>query len=450
MQSEKTLAQASSWTSIVRDPVLSRIVLFQVFNGLSSGIYTILIMLYIQYLDSGLGDLYLAHFAIYYLVGSLANSVLLIPAGLFADRFGRKPALVIGAFLLAINGFIPPFASQWWQLLPASLINAAGSALYTPAQAALVADVSFGYRREKSYSVVYFTTVGFTTVGLVVFSLYAFIFQAMTATAAYYQLMLIMSAALGLVGVVPIALLRKVEAVVEKGRMESIAPPKDVSKQRRFLDVPTELGRNGVVIKLLAINFLIGLGAGFIIPIFTYYWKAVFSLSDSSVTAISMLGYVGLAAGTMLTPWLAGRAKALGGRVGTIVIFQGVSIVCAAYLAIAPLQMSLYPAIVAYVARTVLMNAINPLTSALLMDHSPTEKRGLYNSLISIAFNVPNSISPLFTFFIYASVQPPYGFTYPISILVFLYTISDIIYVTIRKADKSLLSAQERGKLVQY
>ena len=450
MTSEKALSQTSSWSSIVKDPFLSKIVLFQVFNGLSSGIYTILIMLYIQYLDAGLGDIYLAHFAIYYLVGNLANAILLIPAGLFADKFGRKPALVVGALLLAINGFIPPLVNQWWQLLPASLINAAGSALYTPAQSALVADVSSGYRREKSYSVVYFTSVGFTTVGLVAFSIYAAIFQAAVATAAYYQLMLIVSAILGLAAVVPITLLGKVEAIPEKRREESTITSQATSKQEIFLGVPAELGRNGVVIKLLAINFLIGLGAGFIIPVFTYYWEAVFSLSNATVTIISMLGYVGLAVASLFTPWLARNAKVLGGRVGTIVIFQGLSIVCAAYLAIAPLQMNLYPAITAYVARTVLINALNPLTSALLMDHSPMEKRALYNSFISIAFGVPNSISPLFTFFIYASVQPPYGFTYPISILVFLYTISDIIYLTIRKADSSLLSAREPGKVAQH
>jgi MFS family permease len=146
----------------------------------------------------------------------------------------------------------------------------------------------------------------------------------------------------------------------------------------------------------------------------------------------------------MFTPWIAKRAKVLGGRIGTIVIFEGMSIVCAAYLAIAPLLKNLYPAVAAYVARTVLMNAVSPLTSALLMDHSPTKKRGLYNSLISVAFGVPNSISPILTYFFYNSVQAPYGFTYPIAMLVVLYTISTIMYATIKKADSLTLSSQKQ------
>ena len=442
MSRNKVQAQFSSWSSIFKDRVLNKVVYFQVFNGLSSGIYTILIMLYIEYLDGQVVSVYLGHFAIYYLVGNLTNSILLIPGGLFADKFGRKPALVIGAWLMAINGFIPLFATVWWQLLPASVINSVGTALYSPAQASTVADVSSGYRREKSYSVVYFTTVGFTAVGLVIFSFYATIFQAFVATAEYYQVILLISGILGLGAIVPIMALKKPQLVKEKCE-DPVRTGTTVSQQEGPCEIPAQLRRNSLVIKLLAINLLMGLGAGFVIPVFTYYWQNAFGLSDPAVIIISLLGYVGLVFGSMFTPWVAKRAKLLGGRVGTIVVFQGVSIICAGYLAIAPLQMNLYPAIAAYVARTVLINAISPLTSALLMDHSPAEKRGLYNSLISIAFGVPNSISPLFTYFIYVSVQAPYGFIPPISILVLLYTISTVIYAMTKKADSAMVAARK-------
>jgi MFS family permease len=436
--------QFSTWSSIFKDQFLNKVVYFQVFNGLSAGTYSVLIMLYIQYLDAGLGgDIYIAHFAIYYLVGNLTNAILLYPGGIFADKFGRKPALVVGAWLMAINGFIPPFATVWWELLPASVISAGGSALYTPAQAALVADVSTGYRREKSYSVVYFISTGFTTVGLAIFSIYAAVYQTAVATASFYQLMLLISAFLGLGAVVPIMLLEKPEEKIRKTQVEPARTKKGNEKPEESFEVPAEIKRNSVVIKLLIINLLIGLGAGFIIPLFTYYWEGVFYLSDSAITAITMLGYVGLVFASMFTPWIAKRAKVLGGRIGTIVIFEGTSIICAGYLAIAPFQMSLFPAITAYVARMVLMNAISPLTSALLMDHSPMEKRGLYNALISTAFGVPNSISPIFTYFFYNSAQAPYGFTYPIAILVLLYTISVIIYATIKKADSVMPSRKK-------
>ena len=441
--------QFSTWSSIFKDQVLNKVVYFQVFNGLSAGTYSVLIMLYIQYLDTGLGgNIYFAHYAIYYLVGSLTNAALLYPAGIFADKFGRKPALVIGAWLLALNGFIPPFATVWWQLLPASVMSSAGLALFSPAQGAIVADVSTGYRREKSYSVVYFITTGFTTVGLAIFSIYAAVYEAAEATASFYQLMLLISAFLGLGAVVPILLLKNPEGKTRKPIEESARTLKEADKQKESFEVPAELRRNGVVIKLLVINLLIGLGAGFVIPLFTYYWTGVFSLSDSTTTLITMLGYVGLVFASMFTPWIAKRAKVLGGRIGTIVIFEGVSIICAGYLAIAPYQINfnsaiLYAATAAYIARMVLMNAVSPLTSALLMDHSPTQKRGLYNALISIAFGVPNGAAPIFTYFYYNSVQPPYGFTYPIAILVFLYTISAIIYATIKKADGPVLLGKE-------
>jgi MFS family permease len=444
MSAEKPILQSSSWSSIIRDPALSKIILFQIFSGLSSGIYGILVMFYIQYLDAGLGDIYLAHYAVYYLVGSLTISILLIPGGLFADRFGRKRALVAGATLLAIGGFIAPLSTAWWQLLFVSVVSSAGSALVSPALASLVADVSKGYRREKSYSVVAFVGIGFTTAGLVIFMVYAGLYVAASSTAIYYQLMLAAAAILGLVAVVPVGLIRNPPKNIENQSDNAKRPCHETKEQERLCGIPQSIRKNSVVVKILVINLIVGLGAGFVIPLFTYYWNEVFSLSQDTVTAITILGDIGMATGGMFTPWIAKHAKVLGGRVGTIVVFQSVSIVCAGYLGVAPWQMNLYLAVSAYVVRQDLMNAISPLTSALLMDHSPMEKRGLINALVSICFSVPNGISPLVTSVIHGLVPRPYGYVYPISILVFLYSISVIIYATTRRADGLMLAAQKR------
>jgi MFS family permease len=449
MSAEKSIFQSSSWSSIIKDPALSKIILFQIFNGLSSGIYGILVMFYIKYLDAGLGDIYLAHYAIYYLVGNLTISILLIPGGLFADKFGRKRALVTGAALLAISGFIAPLSTAWWHLLFVSAVSSAGSALVSPAQASLVADVSKGYRREKSYSVVAFVGIGFTTAGLLTFMVYAGLYGAVSSTALYYQLMLVAAAILGLVAVVPVGLIRKPPKDLENQSDEVARPCHETIEQERLCGIPQSIMKNRVVTKILVINLIVGLGAGFVIPLFTYYWNEVFSLSQGTVTAITVLGDIGMATGGMFTPWIARHAKVLGGRVGTIVVFQSVSIICAGYLGVAPWQMNIYLAVSAYVARQDLMNAIGPLTSALLMDHSPMEKRGLVNALVSICFSVPNGVSPLVTSVIHGLVPHPYGYVYPISILVFLYTISVIIYATTRKADASMLSAQKRLMGVQ-
>jgi MFS family permease len=441
---------------------MSKLIVYLILSGLSSGIYSILVMFFMQYLDGNVGSLYLAHYSLYYLVGNLTVSALLIPAGIFTDKIGRKRALTIGVSLIAIGGFIAPLSTQWWHLLFASAILSAGSAMTSPAQASLVADISAGYRREKSYGVVAFASVGFTAIGLLVFMVYSALFGGILLSDFYYRFMLTVSAVLALVAVIPIFLMRRSPVFdrdhatsqsnsnaeqsssglnLEHSSKQSVRP--EPKPEYSYL-APEQLRKNRVVQKILLINIMVGLGAGFIIPLFTYYWQEVFNISQFAVVAITALGYIGMALGSLMTPWVARHAAKYGGRVGTIVAFQSASILFAGYLAVVPWQMNLPLAVIAYIARTDFMNIIGPLTSALLMDHSPMKRRGVINSMVSIAFSVPNGISPYFTSMILNVVPAPYGYTYSISALVVLYSIGAVIYLTTRKADRLVrLSQQE-------
>jgi MFS family permease len=411
-----------------------------------------LMYFYFMFLDANVAALYLTHYAIYYFVGNIVTASLLTPAGVLADRVGRKPALVGGATLIAASGLLVPFSTAWWQLLFFGGIFSAGSALMTPALLCLVADVSTGYRREKSYSLVSSIGLAFTTVGLVLYMIYSFQFEAAIATRIYYVLVSLLAVILGMVAVIPVAFIRESRSFSDRRCEDPVRPSEAERRQGRPNDVPTSIRKNSVVVKILVINFIVGFGAGFIVPLFTYYWTGVFNLSQPLVTAITILGNVGIAVVMIFTPWIAKNAKSLGGRVGTIVFFEAVSVICATYLALVPYQMGvtpyqvvLYLAISAFLGRQVLMNAISPLSSALVMDHSPANKRGLINSLVSILFAIPNSISPIITsIFLYQPNNPRYAFVLPILILVFLYSISIIIYATIRKADKSMISSQRR------
>jgi MFS family permease len=458
MSPSQSSAQPSSWSSIIRDPFMSKLLLYQIFSGLSSGIYGILIMFFIKAL---FGPGYPLQYALFYLVSNMTMSLLLLPGGVLADKIGRRGVLRIGVSLLALSGFIPPISTELWQLLIASAMSAAGSAFIGPAQSSLVADISLAYRRQKSYGIITFANVASITIGMLALFLYAALFQQVLDQGIYYRLMLGVSAILGLVSAIPIFLLRKSPTLGPNhksgGSTDNTSVDGNSVRRRRSLHVtseekgrqangaPLSLRNNNVALKIMVINAFIGLGAGFIIPMFSYYWSDVFNLSEASVYAINILGDIGIAVGSLFSPWLAKRATRLGGRVGTIVTFQAASIVCAGYLAVAPWQMNLYFAVLAYIARQDFMNIIGPLTSSLLMDHSPENRRGVINSMTSIAFNVPNGISPYFTSIILVLVPSPYGYAYSILALVVLYTIATLIYSTTSKADELLLLGQSQG-----
>jgi MFS family permease len=440
---------------------MSKLIVFLVFSGLSSGAYSLFIMYFVEYLDGYVQSVYVGHYSLYYLVGNLTLSALLIPAGLLTDKIGRKRALIAGASLAAFGGFIAPLATEWWHLLIGSAILSAGSALITPAQASLVADITRGYKREKSYGVVAFVSLGSTAIGLVVLMVYSIVFSSILPSDTYYRIALVFFAILGLIAVIPILFIgrpvrvdknRPTNPTLDVGRypvgkrktseMESSSSMMKEMEPENTYEVPSSLCGNSVVQKIILINFLIGFGAGFIVPLFTYYWGAIFKLSDLAITGITVLGYIGMAAGSLVTPWVARHATKYGGRIGTIVAFQSASILFAGYLAIVPFQINLPLAVIAYILRTDLINVIGPLTSALLMDHSPANRRGLANSLVSIVFNIPNGISPYLTSLILIAVPAPFGYTYSISFMILLYIIGSIVYVTIRKADRLVKLAQ--------
>nr|MDO8100539.1 MFS transporter [Candidatus Njordarchaeota archaeon] len=436
---------------------MNKLLLYQIFSGLSGGIYGILIMFFIKAL---FGSGYQLQYALFYLVSNLTMSLLLLPGGALADRIGRRSVLRIGVSLLALSGFIATISTELWQLLIASGMSAAGSAFIGPAQSSLVADITLGYRRQKSYGIITFANITSITIGTLALFVYAAAFQHVLDQGTYYRLMLGVSAVLNLVSAIPMFLIRKSPTLEpnyhnsdsrDKTGIDNTSAEKKHNLEiagkeegRQADGVPLSLRRNNVALKIIVINAIIGLGAGFIIPMFSYYWSDVFYLSEAAVYAINILGYIGIGVGSLFSPWLARRARKLGGRVGTIVACQAASIICAGYLAVAPWQMNLYLAVSAYIARQDFMNMIGPLTSSLLMDHSPENRRGVINSLTSIAFNVPNGISPYFTSIILGLVPSPYGYTYSILALVVLYTIATMIYSTTRKADKLLLFGQSQ------
>lgn len=117
---------------------------------------------------------------------------------------------------------------------------------------------------------------------------------------------------------------------------------------------------------------------------------------------------------------------------------------CAALLSIVPWYKNLWLAIASYVARQDLMNMINPLTQAMLMDHTPAGRRGAVNAMTTLAFGGPNGVSANISGIIINQAPFPYGWAYSFFVLISLYTISTWLYFTTRKRDRALLCAQGR------
>jgi MFS family permease len=452
MTTTRPKLQDSSWSSIIRDPAISRLLVNMAFSGLSYGVYSNLVMFFFVYLDpiGWFGD-----FTMYYLVFQITISIALPVAGVLTDKIGRKAMLTLGSSIVSIGMFVLPISTEWWHLLYSSALQAIGFALLGTAQNCVVADVTKGYRREKGYSITMSFSMVFGVVGTIVLIIYSFLYEKLLPANIYYELPLLVAAILALIAAIPMFLIRIPRQPQENhfcnSRPEENAKSPSsnssgTSRNDQSYTPPSSIWRNGVVLKMIAFQGIIGFGAGFLVPIFNYYWKDIFHLDQYMIYTIALLGELGTVVGGLTAPWVAKRVTRLGGRVGTTVACQFASIACAVYLAAVPFYLVLIPAVMAYIARMALMNMVNPLMSAMTMDHTPEAKRGRVNSLTQLAFNVPNGISPNLSDPLIHSVQLPYGYTYSALVLISTYITATAMLSTTRKKDRILVMQSRQEK----
>lgn len=74
-----------------------------------------------------------------------------IPSGYFADRFGRKASIVIGAVCGAVGMFFYVIANGFWGFLAAEAILSLGAGFYSGADSALIYDSLLEMGKESEY-----------------------------------------------------------------------------------------------------------------------------------------------------------------------------------------------------------------------------------------------------------------------------------------------------------
>ena len=307
-----------------------------------------------------------------------------IPLGILSDRKGRKVMLILGSLLFSPILLILALSTETLWLVIAGVLGGLSEAAFLSTWNAMIADGTPAGSRNAAFSLSFI--IGTTTSGLGFALPLAFpILEMWTgiSIAGLHRSALVVFA--GVSAITPIGL-----SFLLRGYREHLRSPRARAGPRPLRARLGRVRQRAAELRLLfmfsGLNGLVGLGAGFIIPLIGTWFRLRFGIPDS---------YSGpLLAVANLTMGLAGvtsaRLAKRYGSVRAVVLVQALATVLMLALAFVP-DPVLAGAL--YVVRAALMNMASPILDAYLMGLVKAEERGFASALNSIIWRMPNSAS---------------------------------------------------------
>jgi MFS family permease len=232
-------------------------------------------------------------------------------------------------------------------------------------------------------------------------------------SAAGYRITLLISLTLILVGAIPYLLIKE-EKPTRKLPISRLLSLKNV--QNPF-----------TIVKFMIPVGIIGFGAGFIVPLFSLFFKLRFAATAQQIGAIFALGSVTLAVGTFLAPTVAKKM----GKVKAIVACQFLSM---PFIMLVTLSPNLAFATAAYFTRGALMNMAGPINTTFQMEMVSEGERATTSGLTTMADSIPRAA----TASISGALMTGNDFYTPFLFTTITYfCASSLYYVFFRNAEKS-------------
>jgi MFS family permease len=367
-----------------------------IFNNVAIGYLLVYLTAFFPELGIGAGVVGL-------LLGLEGAMVLLsIPLGIFSDRRGRKKLLLIGTSLVPLPIIMIALTVNVALLVVAAIILGIAESAALSTWNAIIADQTSLENRDASFSLSFILGNGGVAFG---FLLPTFIPTIQTLTGLnsiiIHQDLLVL---LGLVSAItPVWLFR-----ILKGYKETPNPTKLIR------------GKNfPILLKFSGINSLIGLGAGFIIPLIPTWLFLKFGTPDTFSGPLLSLSNLTIALAAITSPRLSSRF----GLLKAIVATQGFSTVFMLSLAFVP-DVRLAGGL--YIVRAALMNVSVPLQDSYLMGIMSQDERGLASAINTVVWRIPNSITTVIGGVILATGR----FDIPFYLATVFYVISISLFYT--------------------
>jgi MFS family permease len=334
-------------------------------NGVSNGVFNAVMMLYVAALGfdaRGLG--------LIFMMNPLSSTLLMIPAGLLADKIGKRPMIVIGtaAALLGMIAFLLADSVETFALafLLIGVCNAAAT-VFTP--------------------------------------LYSSFFEGNDLTRAFslYGLLNITAMSLGsLGGFIPPHLVTSMGfTLVEAYRVTIIAASilfviQDLFIYMSALGIYETLSKGfslflksrRVVFKICGIGLLANIAGGLLFSLFPYYLHMKFGVESAALGTLFLVSNLAMATSMGLA---AGIAKRIGGLRS---ITLGVTL-SAFFILLMPISPGFGIMAILYILRSGTGFISDPLLTSLFMRSISEDERSTANSIRMISMNGGGVVAPV-------------------------------------------------------
>ncbi|MBI1797118.1 MAG: MFS transporter [Candidatus Eisenbacteria bacterium] len=307
-------------------------------------------------------------------INGLGMALAALPAGLIADRWGRRRCLILGAIIDAVGQMTRASSFAPAAVFAGSLCAGAGQSLLATAGAPFLTEHSTPRERTHLFSTFFATALVAGVIG----------------SALGGEIPVLLGAVPGALhpdrlhayrGALWIAALLNASALLPLLRMGRLVEP-SLADTRGATD-PIERRR---LIPIGVNACLIGAGAGLVIPFMNLYFARRFACSSSQIGAFFSIAAVFTAIAALIGPVLARRF----GKLRTAVASQLLSL---PFLVTLGLERRLDVAVVAFWMRATLMQASTPLVQAFVMEALPVSLRARATSLINMVWNIGWAVS---------------------------------------------------------
>ncbi len=350
---------------------------------------------------------------------ALATAIMLIPAGFFSDKFGRKWMIIGGAFFGVLTLFYRSIAITETPMIYAAFLTGLFMAFVQVSAVPFLAENSKSNERVHMFSIHFALVTIANVVGSLFGGVLADVLQvyANMGEVEAIRWALLIGSIIFTFGLLPLFKLQ------DQNSEELVHEPQAKTEMKE-VPTQTEKGLKRNLIYIFHFSFaslLIGFGSGLVVPYLNLYFANRFEASNAYIGFILSMGSAMTAVAMLMGPMLVKKV----GKVKALILFQVLSI---PFLLLTAYTTSLLLASVGFLVRQALMNAGNPIQSAVAMEVVSDKYKGLANSVNQTVFQVGWATMGPVAAGLVIGFGSYWGYAYAFSITAVLYILSSTYY----------------------